>query len=376
MGRLHCLFFRLFAAALLAAASVAPAAAQDVRLKDLGRFLGWRDNALTGYGLVTGLAGTGDSSHNRPSRQALANLLARMDLAVSPEELESRNVAAVMVTATLPPAAFVGDRLDIAVTSIGDARSLAGGHLVLTSLQGPDRRIYALAQGPLTVGGYRFDAEGNQALKNHPTAGRVPQGATVERAVAADITGPGNELVFVLRQPDVTTADRIADAVAAELGLPVFAEGPAAVRIAVPQDQRTALNRLIARVERVRITPDQQARVVVNEKTGTVVAGGDVRVSAATIAQGDLKVQVTAEVSASQPGYIGISGAGVRSLAITNTRLAAAEGQAPAVAVFPNTTVGDLVQALAKLRVSTRDLIAILQALRTAGALHAELVVQ
>jgi len=246
----------------------------------------------------------------------------------------------------------------------------------MTPLQGPDRKAYALAQGPLTVGGYRFDAEGNRAMKNHPTAGLVPQGATVERAVTAELATSSGELVFVLRQSDVTTAERVAQAVADELGLPVRADGPASVRIAVPEAERAQLNSLIARVERVRITPDQAARVVVNERTGTVVAGGDVRVSAVTISQGDLKVQVTAEVSASQPGQIVIAGPAVRSLAITNTRLSAGESGQSTTAVFPNTTVADLVQALTRLRVGTRDLIAILQALRSAGALHAELLVQ
>lgn len=367
---------RILATLLAGLLALVPAHAQDVRLKDLGRFLGWRDNALTGYGLVTGLAGTGDSALNRPSRQALANLLGRMDLAVDADDLESRNVAAVMVTATLPPAAYVGDRLDVTVTSVGDARSLAGGHLVLTSLQGPDRRIYALAQGPLTVGGYRFDAEGNRSVKNHPTTGLVPQGGTVERAVAPDLGADARELVFVLRQPDPGTADRVAEALAVELGIDVRADAAGAVRIPVAEGERGHLNRLIARVEGVRVRPDRQARVVVNERTGTVVAGGDVRVSSATIAQGDLKVQVTTEVSASQPGQIVLAGPGVRSLAITNTRLATAEAMPTTTAVLPDTTVADLVQALARLRVPTRELIAILQALRAAGALHAELLVQ
>lgn len=354
-----------------------PAPAQEVRLKDLGRFLGWRDNMLTGYGIVTGLAGTGDSSHSRASRQALANVLGQFDLAVTADELESRNVAAVMVTATLPPSSYVGDKLDIAVTSVGDARSLAGGALVMTSLQGPDRLVYALAQGPVTVGGYRYDANGNLALKNHPTAGVVTAGGTVELAVKPDLAATGHELVFILKNPDATTAERVAEKINEGLGSSsAAAEGAASVRIRFDATQAASLNRFMSRIETLRITPDQHATVVVNEKTGTVVAGGDVKVSSVAISHGDLRVAVTEEISASQPGLVGVTGAGVRSLLVTNTRLSASEASGNGTAAFPHTTVADLVQALAKMHVSTRDMIAILQAVKTAGALHAELIVQ
>lgn len=354
-----------------------PVGAQEVRLKDMGRFLGWRDNMLTGYGIVTGLAGTGDSSRNRPSRQALANVLGQFDLQVGTDELESRNVAAVIVTATLPASAYVGDKLDVSVTSVGDARSLAGGALVMTPLYGPDKAVYALAQGSVTVGGYRYDANGNLAQKNHTTAGVVSEGGTVEVAVKPDLGAAANELVFVLKNPDVTTAERVADKINEGLGAHVaVADGAAAVRIKTDPAQSGSLNRFMSRIEGLKVTPDRHATVVVNEKTGTVVAGGDVKVSTVAISHGDLKVAVTAEVSASQPGLIGVTGSGVRSLVITNTRLSASEGNGAGTAVFPNTTVADLVQALARMRVSTRDMIAILQAVKTAGALHAELIVQ
>lgn len=359
-------------------ALVQSAQGQEVRLKDLGRFLGWRDNMLTGYGIVTGLAGTGDSSHSRPSRQALANVLGQFELAVNPDELESRNVAAVIVTASLPASAYVGDKLDVTVTSVGDARSLAGGSLVMTPLYGPDRAVYALAQGQVTVGGYRFDANGNLAQKNHTTAGQVSGGGTVEVAVKPDLASTNKELVFVLKNPDSTTAERVAEKINQGLNTPVAsADGAAAVTIRVEPHQSAQLNRLLARIENLKVTPDRHATVVVNEKTGTVVAGGDVKVSSVSISQGDLKVAVATDNTASQPGLVGIAGNGVRSLVVTNTRLSTSESSHGAAAVaLPNTTVGDLVQALGKLRVSTRDMIAILQAIKTAGALHAELIVQ
>lgn len=351
--------------------------AQEVRIKDIGRFLGWRDNMLTGYGLVTGLAGTGDSSHNRPSRQALANVLGQFDMAVTADDLESRNVAAVIVTATLPASSYVGDKMDIAVTSIGDARSLAGGSLVMTPLYGPDRVVYALAQGQVTVGGYRFDSNGNMTLKNHPTAGQISEGATVEQAVKPDLAAVNGELVFVLKNPDITTAERVAEKINGGLGSDVaVTDGAGAVRIRINETQAASLNRFMSRIETLKVTPDRHAMVVVNEKSGTVVAGGDVKVSSVVISHGDLKVAVTSEVLASQPGLVGVAGPNVRSLVVTNTRLNTTEGGGMGAAVFPSTTVADLVQALAKMRVSTRDMIAILQAVKTAGALHAELIVQ
>ncbi len=369
---------KLFILLATAFALVSCAEGQEVRLKDLGRFLGWRDNMLTGYGIVTGLAGTGDSSHSRPSRQALANVLGQFELTVNPDELESRNVAAVIVTASLPASAYVGDKLDVTVTSVGDARSLAGGSLVMTPLYGPDRAVYALAQGQVTVGGYRFDANGNLAQKNHTTAGQVSGGGTVEVAVKPDLTNANNELVFVLKNPDSTTAERVAEKVNQVLSSTVaFADGAAAVHIRLEPVQATQLNRLLARIENLKVAPDRHATVVVNEKTGTVVAGGDVKVSSVSISQGDLKVAVATDNSASQPNLVGVAGSGVRSLVVTNTRLSTNESTAGAASVaLANTTVGDLVQALAKLRVSTRDMIAILQAIKTAGALHADLIVQ
>lgn len=361
----------LILALLLAPAS---AAANEVRLRDLGRFLGQRDNALVGYGIVTGLAGSGDSPRSEVTRQALRNALSRLGANIPAELLQSRNVAVVIVTATLPATANVGDRLDVNVSSIGDARSLAGGTLLMTPLLGPDQRPYALAQGSLVVGGHRFDAQLNSNQRNYPTAGTVAGGATVETPMRAILTGPGGELVFVLRDPDFGTAERVVEGINRQLGT-----GAARMRggdsIVIAVTGATDVNSLIARIEGVTVEPVAPGRIVINERTGTVVAGESVRISSVVISQGDIRVTVTARNEASQPGYQAGFGDGVQSLVVTNTRLEVAEPR-DAVVRLPNTSVGDLVQALQRARVDTRGMIAVLQAMRAAGALHAEIVVQ
>lgn len=360
-------------ALLLALSVTSPAIADIVRVKDLGRFLGWRDNPLVGYGIVTGLAGSGDSTRNAATRQALANVLSRLGATVPPEVLQSRNVAAVMVTATLPPSANPGDRIDATVTSIGDARSLVGGTLLMTPLLGPDQHSYALAQGSLVVGGYQFQDSVNLRQKNYPTSGTLPGGATVETAVGVQLLGQDRKLTFILKDPDFTTAQRIADGLNGELGV-----GLATVRgaDAVSIDPHGGdVNRLISRIEAVGISPDQLARVVINERSGTVVAGGNVRISDVVISQGDIKVSVTVDREASQPYIYGGFAPDVRSLIVTNSKLDVTEDGEANVHV-PDSTVTDLVQALSNAKVGTRNTIAILQAIKAAGALHADIVVQ
>jgi len=351
-------------------------ATTNVRLKDLGRFLGWRDNMLVGYGIVTGLSGSGDTPRNQATRQAMTNLLSQFDLNLTQDQLQSRNVAMVMITAALPPTANVGDKIDINVTSVGDARSLSGGTLIMTPLRGPDRRVYALAQGPLTVGGYRFDANGNLSLKNHPTTGIVPEGATVEVPVAADLVNRDGYLTFVLKEADATTAERIAVRIDQSLGAGTAQSVDArTVRIRAPQTGN-GLNRYVARIETLAVAPDQSSRVVINERTGTVVAGGDMRIAPVTISHGDIKVTVATQYNASQPGLIGFAGPNIRSLVIGNSDLYVDEPGQTVAASFPRGSVGELVQALRASHVSTRDVIAILEAIKAAGALHADIIIQ
>lgn len=372
----------LFALVVIALAIALPirVAAADVpvpvRLKDLGRFLGARDNLLVGYGVVTGLSGSGDTPRNTATRQAMANLLSRFDLTLPPEDIQSRNVAMVMVTATLPPSASVGDKLDINVTSTGDARSLAGGTLVMAELRGPDHEVYALAQGPVTVGGYRFDANGNLRQKNHPTTGVVSEGAIVETGVQADLLGRDGFLRFVLKDADAITADRIATEINRGLGTHVAdALNAETVRIR-PIDGALQTNALVARIQALAVVPDQVSRVVINERNGTVTAGGDLRISPVAISHGDIRIAVDTQYSASQPELIGRAGSGIRSIVIGNSDLRVDEPGQQVAGTFRQTTVGDLVLALSKSNISTRDVIAILQSIKAAGALHADIVVQ
>ncbi|QNA86722.1 flagellar basal body P-ring protein FlgI [Sphingomonas sp. So64.6b] len=353
----------------------APAAGQDVQLRGLGRFDGWRENALIGYGLVTGLAGSGDTRRNAVTRQALRNVLSRLGTTVSEDQISSRNVAVVMVIATLPASANVGDRIDATVSSIGDARSLAGGTLLMTPMLGPDQRPYALAQGALVAGGYSFESELNQQQRNYPTTALLQGGATVEQAVDAQILKNG-EVSFLLSDPSFGTAQRIAETINARFGFgTASARSADQVRVRYTGDPSDLTN-FLARIETLSVRPESHPRVVVNERTGTIVAGGDVQISSVAISQGDIKITIKAENVASQPGFVSGFASDVRSLVVTNTKLDVDDAVGDTVVRFPNTTVADLVLGLSRARVSTRRMIGILQAIKTAGALHADIIVQ
>lgn len=353
-----------------------PALAQQVPLKNLGRFAGWRENALIGYGLVTGLSGSGDTRRSVVTRQALRNVLSRLGTSVSEEDISSRNVAVVMVTAVLPPSANVGDRIDVIVSSIGDARSLAGGTLIMTPLLGPDQRPYALAQGPLLTGGYRFESELNHQQRNYPTSAVLPGGATIETAIQSAVVVTNGELSFLLANPSFSTAQRIVERISGRLGAGAAVARNAdevRIRFAGGADDLAAF---VANLENVLVEPDSARRIVINERTGTVVAGSEVMISSVAIAQGDIKVTVTAEHYASQPSFISGFASDVRSLVVTNTKLGVSQGEDDRAFRFPNTSVADLVQALTAARVDTRRIISILQAIKAAGALHADIIVQ
>lgn len=368
----------LLLALLLALSVIAPkaTAAETIRVKDLGKMQGWRENALIGYGIVTGLAGTGDSSANRATRQTLSNVLSQFNLTIPAEQIQSRNVAVVMVTASLPAFAREGDTLDITVTSSGDARSLLGGSLLLTPLKGPNGKIHALAQGPLSIGGYRYGANGNLQQKNHPTVGSVPGGAVVELAVASEVFDEQRHLRFLLAEPDYTTASRIATAINRQFGSELAeARDAGGIDIRAPAGNGAQLVNFLTRIENVQVEPDRRARVVINERTGTVVSGGDVRIARVVISHGDLKISVSSQTIASQPQFVSRTGAGVRTALVTNSDVDVEE-QGAAYVAPEHTTVADLVQALARMKTNTRDMISIIRAIKAAGALHAELVIQ
>lgn len=349
--------------------------AQEVSLNTLGRFDGWRENSLIGYGLVTGLSGSGDSRRNAVTRQALRNVLGRLGTTITDDQINSRNVAVVLVTAILPASANVGDKIDVSVSSIGDARSLAGGTLIMTPLLGADQRAYALAQGALVTGGYAFESNLNVQQRNFPTAAVLPGGATVESAVDASILADG-EIGFLLHNPSFGTAERIADAINRRFGWGTArVKNADEVRIAF-SGGRDAIPRFAALLEALIVEPVRSQRIVLNERSGLVVAGGDVMISSTVIAQGDLRITVKSENYASQPGFISGFANDIRSLIVTNTSLDVGQAGGDTVVEMPNASVADLVQALAAARVDTRRIISILQAMKAAGALHADIVVQ
>ncbi|WP_432200676.1 flagellar basal body P-ring protein FlgI [Erythrobacter sp. W53] len=370
---------RVLSAILLVIATLLPstaALAQDVPIKGLGRFDGWRENSLIGYGLVTGLAGTGDTRRSEVTRQALRNVLSRLGTTVTEDQINSRNVAVVIVTATLPPSANSGDRIDAVVSSIGDARSLAGGTLLMTPLMGPNQQPYALAQGSLTVGGYAFEAELERQQRNFPTTGVLPDGATIEFPVDAQILKENGEISFLLSEASFTTAERISRTINASQGRELaYVKNADEVVIRYPGSP-AMLSAFVSRLENLRVNPDSVPRIVINERTGTIVAGSDVRISSVVVSQGDIKVTVQSENFDSQPSFVSGFANDVSSLVVTNVDLEVEEGVNDTVATFPNTTVASLVEGLARSRVGTRRIISILQAVKAAGALHAEIVVQ
>jgi flagellar P-ring protein precursor FlgI len=349
----------------------------SVRLKDIARIQGVRDNALAGYGIVIGLSGSGDSAKNRVTVQSVANTLSHYGINVGPGDLSARNVAAVMVTATLPAFAESGQKLDVEVSSLGDARSLTGGMLLLTPLEGPDGKLYALAQGPVSVGGYVVESFGSLAQKNHPTVGRVPNGATIERAAPLGLGGDPGTLDVVLYQPDFTTAERVAESLNRSIpGVSAVAQdaGKIAVRFPGPP---ASLVRAIAQIESVSVVPDQVARVVVNERTGSVVAGGDVRIGAVSITQGDLRIEVQTDFLVSQPegAYVRPS-RNITTAVVPQSTIKVDEPPAHSVSMPSGTSVTELVAALRAIHINTQGVIGILQSIKAAGALRGELVIQ
>ncbi len=355
--------------------AAAPASADLARIKELGHFGASRDNALVGYGLVTGLAGTGDSPRNRATRQSLANALDRFGVTVPIDDISSRNTAAVFVSASLPAFGRPGEQVDVTVTSIGDARSLVGGVLLLTPLKGADDRIYALSQGPISVGGYRYDMNGNVVQKNHPNVASIPGGGTIEVPAPGELAS--DRVVFTLNERDYTTASRIAAAIGGAMpGYDAQVRDASSIEIAMPTNGARRLPEFIAAVENLTITPDARARVVINERTGTVVSGGDVSISKVAIAHGDIKVSIVTDNLVSQPYFVGNAGRGIVTQPYSNSRVSVEEGANVAVVNSSGSRVEDLVQALARMKINTRDIISILRAMKAAGALRAELVVQ
>lgn len=352
-------------------------AGRSVKLKDLIRISSVRENSLIGYGIVTGLAGTGDTARSVATVRSISNVLANFGLKIDSNKIRGRNVAAVMIVATLSPFAKTGDKLDVNISSMGDARSLLGGTLLRTHLKGADELVYALAQGPLSVGGYKYDLNGNVIQKNHPTAAYISGGALVEKSVVTELIDSEGYIEYSLFEPDFTTISRVANAINKTwVGVGAIAIDASAIRINVPLNERSNLVGFISKLENLRIEPDNVGRVVINERTGTVVAGGDVQISSISITHGDLNLSINTKFGVSQPIFVRSVGDQVRTEVVPTTSIKINEENSLNVTMHGQSTITELVAALNQVKATSRDIITILQSIKRAGALHAELIIQ
>ncbi len=345
-----------------------------VRVKDIAEIEGVRGNQLVGYGLVIGLNRTGDKvQQNLYARQTLQNLLQRMGIATAVDSLKPENIATVLVTATLPPFVRQGSKIDVTVSSIGDARSLQGGTLVLSPLKGIDGQVYALAQGPVSIGGIAAGDAGNSVEINHPTVGRLPNGATVERTVATELA-PEGILTLVLRNDDFTTAARLSRAVNESFGAGT-ARALDGRNIAVQVPSRFSGDNVgfIAELETVRLQTDTVAKVIINERTGTIIMGSNVRLSSVAISQGGVTVRIGTEYDVSQPNILSKTG---DTAVVPRISVDVKERKPESIILPEGATVEEVVRGLRAVGSSARDIISILQAIKTAGALSADLELQ
>jgi len=341
------------------------------RIKDMAYVYGVRPNQLVGYGLVVGLNGTGDRITNTLFMgQSLANMLEKMGIKIDPRQNKVQNVAAVLVTADLPPFARRGSRIDVTVSSIGDAKSLGGGTLVMTPLRGADGEVYAIAQGPLIVGGYLAQGAAAAVTKNHPTVARIPNGAMVERELAHPF-GRSETFIITLKSPDFTNAKKIVDAVNNIFEDVAEAKDGGTISVRIPDAFRANPVKFLSIVENLEINPDTYAKIVVDEKTGTIVIGENVRISTVAISHGNISIVVKETPEVSQPMPFGRGETAI----VPRTEAKVEEERGHFFVLKGGVTIKELVDALNALGVSTRDVIVILEAMKAAGALHAEIEV-
>jgi flagellar P-ring protein FlgI len=343
----------------------------NTRLKELVSVEGVRDNQLVGYGLVVGLAGTGDRQLTVFSAQSLTNLLQQMGVSVPASSILVKNTAAVMVTATLPPFAQPGMHVDITAAAMGDASNLQGGLLILTSLKGVDGQVYAVAQGSVVTGGFGAGRGGNSTTVNHPNVGRVPGGAMVERPAPSIV--PNGQVKLQLHEPDFTTTPRVSEAINQRFENPAkplaHAENSALISVNVPPDYAGRAVEFVAELENLEVKADRPAKVVINERTGTIVMGKEVRVSPVAIMHGNLTVEIQTTETVSQPGPLSKGTTAV----VPEVRVNAKEEKARSLVLNRGATVEELVRALGAIGSTPRDVIAILQSLHAAGALEADI---
>jgi len=344
--------------------------ADAARIKEMGYINGARTNQLIGYGLVIGLAGTGDKSNTIFTNQSLANMLETMGIRVDPKTTKVNNVAAVMVTCNLPPFARIGSKVDVTVSSIGDAKSIEGGVLVTTPLKGVDGQVYAMAQGSTVVGGFQASGQGASVQKNHPTVGRIVNGATIEREVISE-DYKGSQVMIALKMPDFTNARRIADRINETFGGAAHAKDAGTVNVTIPPTMRNNPVQFLSVVENLDIKTDMQAKIVVDEKTGTVVIGENVRVSTVVISHGNISVQIKEDARVSQPMPFGQG----QTVVTPDTQIKVREDRGKFYLLEAGISIRELVNALNATGISTRDVITILQTIKASGALHADLEV-
>jgi flagellar P-ring protein precursor FlgI len=343
--------------------------AYATRIKDISDIKGVRLNQLVGYGLVVGLNGTGDGKDAEFTLQSLASMLEKMGVTVKTDDIKVDNVAAVMVTSELPPFAKSGSRIDVLVSSIGDAENLQGGTLLFTPLKGADGQVYAVAQGPVSTGGFSAGGEGGGVQKNFPTVGRIAGGAVIEREINTGFAKK-KQLTLLLHRPDFTTALRITEAIN-KLGYAQIAhtEDSGTINIDIPENYTGNIVKLITMIEGLEVTPDAVAKVIINERTGTVVMGSNVRISTVAVAHGNLSIEIKESPQVSQP----LPFAQGETVVTPDTEMSVKEGNSRLILMEPGVSIGEVVRALNALGVSPRDLIAIFQAMKAAGALQAEL---
>jgi flagellar P-ring protein precursor FlgI len=378
-----------FAVAVVFVALFTAAVSSAARIKDIAGISGVRDNQLIGYGLVVGLAGTGDDVKNGFTSETMKNMLGRQGIAMRDKTIKAKNSAAVMVTATLHPFAKIGNGIDVQVASLGDAKSLYGGTLVMTPLRGADGAVYAIAQGPIVLGGFTAGGGGGGSVKNHPGSGRIAGGATVERQLQYDFEKSG-VLTLNLFNPDFTTASRMAAAINQSVKNVTAREiDSTSVSLALPQGEPVNVAQFVSQIENLDVPVDVRAVVVMNERTGTVVMGDNVRISTVAVSHGNLSIQIKDEIKVSQPlpfapgagGGNAVKGndgevivaPGGQTVVATDRKTSVEEEKKQLMLVPAGVTIQDVVKALNAVGVTPRDLITILQTIKAAGALQADL---
>ncbi len=377
-------FIKLVLTAMLATAlptlalaqktKAAAVSAGSTRIKDIVDIEGVRDNMLVGYGLVVGLNGTGDSLNNSPfTQQSLIGMLERLGVNVRDEKLNTKNIAAVMVTGTLPPFTNQGARIDVSISALGDSKSLQGGTLLVTPLLGADSQVYAVAQGSVAIAGFSAKGDAGSVTQNIPTGGRIAAGAIVEREIPFTLAGMSTTRL-ALRNPDFTTARRVASAINGHLKFnAASADNAASVTLNVPPGYNAGIVNLITDIEQLRVSPDQMARVVIDERSGVIVMGKDVRISTVALAQGNLTIRITETPQVSQPNAFSEEG---ETVVVPRTEVQVDTDADNKIAVLSSgVSLQTLVASLNALGVGPRDIITILQSIKAAGALQAEIEV-